>query len=100
MDLYFLSNSAVLEQIGGKIRELRIELNMTQVNLATAAGVSVSTVKEAENGGGVSLLKLIQILRALRRFDMLDLFFALKPISPIALAKAQKEDKPRKRVRK
>lgn len=100
MDLYSLTDTALIEQLGGKLRELRIESNMTQAELAEAAGVGVSTIREAEKGGNISLAKLARILRALRRLDLLELFFAPKPVSPIAMAKAQGETKPRKRVRK
>jgi transcriptional regulator with XRE-family HTH domain len=101
MDLYSLTDSALIERLGGKVVELRIASNMTQAELSGAAGVGVSTVREAEKGGNVSLTKLIRILRALRRLDLLESFFAPAPVSPIAAAKAAAtEVKPRKRVRK
>ena len=100
MNLYLSNNSALAERIGEKIKELRIEVNMTQHELETAVGVSISTLKQAEKGANISLLKLIQILRALRLLDLLDPFFAPKPVSPIELAKQQGEVKTRKRVRK
>lgn len=100
MDLYSLTDTTLIEQLGGKLRELRVESNMTQSELAQAAGIGISTVREAEKGGNISLMKLARILRALKRLDLLEPFFAPKPISPIAMAKAQGETKQRKRVRK
>lgn len=95
-----MTDTALIERFGEKLRELRIESNMTQAELAESAGVGVSTIREAEQGGNISLVKLARILRALRRLDLLDPFFAAKPVSPIAMAQAQGETKPRKRVRK
>ena len=100
MNLYSLTDTALIERFGGKLKELRIESNITQAELAGSAGVGISTIREAEKGGNISLVKLARILRALRRLDMLEPFFVPKPVSPIAIAKAQSETKPRKRVRK
>lgn len=100
MDIYSLNNNGVAKQLGEKIKEFRLELNMTQKELSEASGVSLFTVQSVEKGNNTSLEKFVQILRALRRLDVLEPFFAPKPISPIALAKAQQEVKPRKRVRK
>ena len=100
MDIYSLNNNTSSEQLGEKIQEFRLEVNMTQKELAEASGVSLFTVQSIEKGNNITLEKFIKVLRALRRFDMLEPFFAPKTISPIALAKAQKEVKSRKRVRK
>ncbi len=100
MDIYSLNNNGVAKQLGEKIKEFRLELNMTQKELSENSGVSLFTVQSVEKGNNTSLEKFVQILRALRRLDMLEPFFTPKPISPIALAKAQQEVKPRKRVRK
>jgi transcriptional regulator with XRE-family HTH domain len=99
MDLYSLTDIALVERLGEKLRELRIETNMTQSELATAAGVGISTIREVEKGNNISLAKLVRILRALRRLDIMEPFFAPKPVSPIAVAKAQGIIKLRKRVR-
>ncbi len=103
MDLYLLTDTAFVERLGGKLAELRIGANMTQLELAGAAGVSLSTVREAEKGGNISLAKLIRILRALGRLELLEPFFAPAPVSPIAAARAAEaaeKIKTRKRVRK
>ncbi len=101
MNLYYLTDSALIEHLGGKLAKLRIASNMTQAELSDAAGVGVSTIREAEKGGNISLTKLVRILRALQQLDLLEPFFAPAPVSPIAAAKAASaEVKPRKRVRK
>ena len=100
MDLYSLTGAALIELLGNKLKELRIDSNMTQVELAESAGVGISTVREAEKGRNISIAKLVQILRALRRLDLLEPFLAPKPVSPLAMAQIQNSVKPRKRVRK
>lgn len=99
MDLYIQTNAAIMRQIGSKLKELRIEKNMKQKELADAAGVSVFTISSIENGKTTSLLTVIQLLRALEHLDYLDSFFQEESISPVAYAKLMKKNKKKERVR-
>ena len=99
MDLYIQTNAAIMRQIGSKLKELRIEKNMKQKELADAAGVSVFTISSVENGKTTSLLTVIQLLRALEHLDYLDSFFQEESISPVAYAKLMKKNKKKERVR-
>ncbi len=88
-----------MRQIGSKLKELRIEKNMKQKELADAAGVSVFTISSIENGKTTSLLTVIQLLRALEHLDYLDSFFQEESISPVAYAKLMKKNKKKERVK-
>ena len=88
-----------MRQIGSKLKELRIEKNMKQKELAEAAGVSVFTISSIENGKTTSLLTVIQLLRALEHLDYLDSFFQEESISPVAYAKLMKKNKKKERVK-
>ena len=99
MDLYIQTNAAIMRQIGSKLKELRIEKNMKQKELADAAGVSVFTISSIENGKTTSLLTVIQLLRALEHLEYLDSFFQEEAMSPIAYAKLMKKNKKKERVR-
>ena len=88
-----------MRQIGSKLKELRIEKNMKQKELADAAGVSVFTISSVENGKTTSLLTVIQLLRALEHLDYLDSFFQEESISPVAYANLMKKNKKKDRVR-
>ena len=99
MDLYALTNDAIMRQIGSKLKELRIEKNMKQAELADASGVSVFTISSVENGRTTSLLTIVQLLRALEHLDYLDNFFQEETISPIAYAKLMKNNKKKIRVK-
>ena len=89
-DIYALSDIAIVQAIGAKIKEARIEQDITQKELSKMAGVfSISSI---ENGNNTSILTLVQILRALNRFDFLDLFFKEKEISPVAYARAMEAE--------
>ena len=99
MDVYAQTNDAILRQIGSKLKDLRIEKNMKQKELADAAGVSVFTISSIENGKTTSLLTIIQLLRALEHLDYLDSFFQEESISPVAYAKLMKNNKKKERVK-
>ncbi len=99
MDVYAQTNDAILRQIGSKLKDLRIEKNMKQKELADAAGVSVFTISSIENGKTTSLLTIIQLLRALEHLDYLDSFFQEESISPVAYARLMKNNKKKERVK-
>ena len=99
MDVYAQTNDAILRQIGSKLKDLRIEKNMKQKELADAAGVSVFTISSIENGKTTSLLTIIQLLRALEHLDYLDSFFQEESMSPVAYARLMKNNKKKERVK-
>ena len=99
MDLYVQTNDAIMRQIGSKLKELRIEKNMKQAELADASGVSVFTISSVENGKTTSLLTIVQLLRALGHLDYFDSFSQEETISPIAYAKLMKNNKKKIRVK-
>lgn len=100
IDTYFATDQALLKNIGAKVKSKRIAMRYTQEQVATASGTSLSSVKNLENGANVSMMTLIQVLRALQAFDLLEPFFREEGISPIAYANALKKSQPQKRVRK
>lgn len=96
MDVYAQTNDAIMRQVGSKLKELRIEKDMKQAELADASGVSVFTISSVENGRATSLLTIIQLLRALEHLDFLDSFFQEEAMSPIAFAKLMKKNNKKK----
>jgi transcriptional regulator with XRE-family HTH domain len=92
-----MSDKALAEYIGAFVRHHRMEQNKTQDGLAKAAGISRSTLSLLERGETVTVTTLIQVLRVLDQLSVLNVFEVRKTMSPLALAKLQKEK--RKRVR-
>ena len=99
MDIYAMTDGALMKQIGSKMKELRIINSMKQSELASASGVSVFTISAVENGKAPSLMVMIQLLRALGHLDYLDHFFEERLPSPIAYAKMLNKNKLRQRVK-
>lgn len=74
------------QKIGEQCRVLRLNLNQDQQTLASGAGVSVSALKNLENGNGATLKTLIKVLRRLGRTDWLEALSPPVTISPLQLA--------------
>ena len=98
MDMYALTDKMILSKIGESVRHLRLEQNISQKELAAAAGTSTSSVAAIERGESVSLKTLVPLLRALNALHMLSDFLKEPEISPIAYARHLEALKSRKRA--
>ncbi len=87
MDLYGMSDMAILREIGQRLRRRRLGQNLSQQSLAKMAGLNRTTVSELERGSPAGLLTLIQVLRALGALDELDSFLPDPGFSPLQLAR-------------
>ena len=92
-----MSDKALLEYIGVFVRHHRMEQNITQDELSEAAGISRSTLSLLERGGTVTVNTLIQVLRVLDQLPVLSVFEVKETLSPLELAKLQKEKRQRAR---
>lgn len=90
-----MSDKALAEQIGAFIKHHRMEQNQTQETLANAAGISRSTLSLLERGETVTLATLIQVLRILDLLHVMEVFWIQQTISPLALAKMEKNKRKR-----
>lgn len=87
IDYYTASDSAILEELGERIRSLRLRKNITQVDLAERTLLAVGTIKSLEAGKG-KLSTLLAVLRELGVLDQLDQFIPPITISPLKIAEA------------
>lgn len=90
-----MSDKALIKQIGVFIKHHRLRQNKTQNVLADEAGISRSTLSLLERGETVTILTLIQVLRVLDQLHVLDAFRIEEKVSPMALAKLEKEKRKR-----
>lgn len=97
-DVYALTDKTILSKIGESIRCRRLDKNISQKGLATAAGVSTSSVAAMERGESVSLKTLVPVLRALGSLHLLSGFLEEPKISPIAYARLLENQISRRRA--
>lgn len=75
-----LTDEAVLTELGQRLARHRLDRNLTQAELAHAAGVSKRTVERIEAGASAQLTHFLRVCRAL---DLLERFQVLVP-EPLA----------------
>ncbi|MCX6258983.1 MAG: helix-turn-helix transcriptional regulator [Bacteroidia bacterium] len=85
---YGMSDPAIVSALGETLRQIRLQQNLTQEQLAKKAGLSRSAISEMENGkAATSLLTIVQVLRALQQLHLLDNWQVAGQVSPLQMAK-------------
>ena len=83
-----ITASALAEEMGERLKQARLNQDLTQSEVATLAGVTRKAVLNAEKGK-VQLEILLAIMMALDLTAQLDMFLPRQEISPLQLAKLQ-----------
>ena len=86
------SEEVILKIVGRRLAERRIILDLTQAQLAQAAGVAKRTVERIEQGESAQLSTLVKVFRVLDLINELD---ALVPIPELS----DPEEAQRRRLR-
>ena len=101
-----MSDSAILKELAVFIKQVRLNKNYKQSELAEKAGIHRVTLSEFENGDrSISLLTFIELLRALNELELLEAFKTQATISPLVMAKLEankrvRASSPRKKATK
>ncbi len=95
-----MSDKSLMEIIGDFIQSHRLNQNKSQGQVATAAGISRSTLSLLERGEKVRIDSLIQVLRVLDLLHIMDVFKIQDQISPIEYAKLKKKQRKQASPRK
>jgi transcriptional regulator with XRE-family HTH domain len=77
-----------LQRLSDALRELRIQRNLGQSELAAMAGISRSAVQNLERGSA-NLTTLVRVVRALGREDWLDSLRSQTTINPLHMRSSQ-----------
>lgn len=90
-----LSDQAVLEELGRRLGRRRLDMQLTQADVAEQAGVSKRTVERMEAGAAGQTLSLIRILRVLDLLKGLEQFIPETGPSPMELLKLKGKERKR-----
>ena len=82
------SPAAISEDLGERLKQARLNGDLTQAKVAELAGISRKAVLNAEKGK-VQLEVVIAIMHALNLTETLNMFLPKQEISPIQLSKLQ-----------
>lgn len=90
--LELITDTEYLELLGNRVRDKRLQENITQQELADFCGVSRRTISLFEKGNGVNLLSFVRILR---KFDLdtslVELIPEVNDIDPFKITKNKRE---------
>ena len=85
---------AIAAELGKRLKRARLNINMTQMEVADRAGITRKIVMQAEKGR-VQLQSLIAIMQVLDLADSIDHWLPKPIVSPIQLAKLQGKQRQR-----
>lgn len=90
-----LTDESILTELGVRLAQRRIELQLTQAELAEQSGVSKRTVERIEAGSTSQLTTLIRIFRVLELLDRLEGLLPETGPSPLDLLKRKGKERQR-----
>jgi len=67
-----ISTQQILSELGNRIKKQRIELGLTQNELAVKSGIHVRTLSNLENGYDVTLSVFLDVLRTEMAINSID----------------------------
>lgn len=88
------TNPEIEKELGKRLRDRRLDMNLSQTEIADRSGLSRRTITAIEHGEGSTLSTLIALLRALNALDTLEQFLPDPGISPMDMLTLREE--PRK----
>ena len=91
-----MADPAIVKEICSNLKQMRLNKNLSQADMAQMAGLNRVTISRMEAGRAATLLTVVQVLRALDKLDILDMFREESETSPLQLLKLQ--DKQRQRA--
>lgn len=70
----------MLKELGSRIKQHRIALDITQIDLAKKCGISISTETRIENGDDSKMSNYIKIMTALGTIDNINILIPEKQL--------------------
>jgi len=94
MDLKNMSPAAIADELGHRLKQARLNADLTQTEVASRSGLNRRTILNAEKGK-VQLENLAAILVAMDMVEQLNMFLPVQEISPIQLEKLKGQKRQR-----
>lgn len=94
MKLGDISPTAIAKELGNRLKQARLNANLSQAEVAARTGLNRRTILNAEKGK-VQLENFVVILDSLDMTDQLNVFLPVQEISPLQLAKLKGQERQR-----
>jgi len=82
-----LADEAILAELGERMARRRLDLQLTQADVAGQAGIAKRTVERIESGSSAQMSSIIRILRVLELLPQLDAMIPEAAARPMDLLK-------------
>ncbi len=96
----YLTDESVLKELGQRLSQLRLNRNLTQMEVARKAGITRPTIVRIENGLPTDFVSVIRVFRALDLMSEIESLVPSQSVSPIQIASLEQKRKRRQRARK
>lgn len=99
----FLTHQEICRELGQRCRRLRLQANLSQLELAERAGASLSSMRRLEASGQATLELLVRVAQALHLVNHLESLLVLPVLSiadaerEVATTKRQRAASPRRK---
>ena len=80
---YAMTDAVVVQTLCASLKQMRLNQNLSQDDLATRSGLSRITISRMETGKAINLLTMVQVMRALGKLDLLNYLNEEPEISPL-----------------
>ena len=98
-NFYAMTDSAIAEELGNRLEQIRLEANKPQKEIACEIGISEGTYRKAIRGRA-RFEVIIGIMRILEQLENLENFLPDRPYSPIEMLKLQGKKRQRARPKR
>jgi transcriptional regulator with XRE-family HTH domain len=78
-----MTDTVVVKTLCASFKQMRLNQNLSQEELAERCGLSRITISRMESGQAINLLTMVQIMRALGKLDLLNYLNEDPEISPL-----------------
>lgn len=76
------NNEIIMKELGKRIQDMRISMDLTQTEMADQSGVALRTVARIENGESVKVESVLNVLRVLKVLPNIDLLLQEQILAP------------------
>lgn len=93
MDYYEYSIPELVRLLGVRLKDYRMQCNLTQKEMAELSGIGLTTIHKFENGiaGNLSLSTFLLLLKAVGQINALDDLLPELPESPYLIRRGEKK---------
>lgn len=85
------NNVTIMKELGQRMKDIRISMDMTQAEMADKSGVALRTIARMETGESVTVENVLNVLRVLGVLGNLNLLLQEQELAPTEMVDSGKK---------